>query len=85
MVGFENTVYSVAEDIHGGVLELCAIVYTSNFDIQCSNPFILQANIPTIGIFIKSLCCFNMKIFIYWQVMISHYHLRLVKIAVVGI
>ena len=51
VVGFEKTVYSVPEDIPGGVVEICAIVYTNNFDIQCSIPFpfILQANIPIIG------------------------------------
>ena len=51
VVGFEKTFYSVSEDVTGGVLEICAIVYTNNNDVHCSIPFpfILQANIPTIG------------------------------------
>ena len=47
MVGFEKTVYSVSEDIPGGVVEICAIVYTANsIDCPILFPFILQANIP---------------------------------------
>ena len=47
MVGFEKTVYSVSEDIPGGVVEICAIVHTANsIDCPILFPFILQANIP---------------------------------------
>ena len=47
MVGFEKTVYSVSEDIPGGVMEICAIVHTANsIDCPILFPFSLQANIP---------------------------------------
>ena len=51
MVGFEKTVYSVPEDIPGGVMELCAIVYTSDsVDCPILFPFTVQANIPSRGV-----------------------------------
>ena len=51
VVGFEKTVYSVPENISGGVVELCAIVYTANsIDCPILFPFILQAKIPNKGI-----------------------------------
>ena len=74
VVGFEKTVYSVPEDIPGGVVEICAIVYTNNCSIQCSIPFpfILQANIPIIGNYdITSVITWNFYLCIYLQDMIS--------------
>ena len=51
MVGFEKTFYSVSENISGGVLEICAIVYTANtIDCPILFPFLLEANLPNQGI-----------------------------------
>ena len=51
VVGFEKTVYSVPEDIPGGVLEICAIVYTSDsIDCPILFPFMLEAKIPRRGV-----------------------------------
>ena len=39
VVGLERTSYTVAEDVSGGVVEVCSIVYSPNLTCPIVHPF----------------------------------------------